>query len=137
MTPAVKVRQLDRTIPVLFRSADDPRSYCLVHSLRRPGTPTTGYTSALPGWGKMAEALHLAYPNIRGLALLVDGTEEAADPDCPGVAMPPAAPGRSPPTSCRRPWAASRTTPACAWRRTGPGCRCAMCGSAGRKTLPA
>lgn len=96
ISPAVKVRQLDRTIPVLFRSADDPRSYCLVHSLRQPGTPTTGYTSALPGWGKMAEALHLAYPNIRGLALLVDGTEEAADPDCPGVILPSCRPGPVP-----------------------------------------
>ena len=93
LSPVPLVRRLDRNIPVLFRSADDPRAYCLVRSLRHPGTPTTGFTSALPGWGKMAEALHLTYPKIRRLALLVDGTEEAVDPDCPGVAMPPCHPG--------------------------------------------
>ncbi|WP_022979154.1 hypothetical protein [Ideonella sp. B508-1] len=97
MSPVAKVRKLDHNIPVLFRSADDPRSYCLVHSLRQPGTPTTGFTSALPGWAKMAEALHLAFPRIRGMTLLVDGTREEFDPACPGVDMPPCRPGLIPP----------------------------------------
>ncbi|MCO5978361.1 hypothetical protein [Ideonella oryzae] len=97
MSPVAEVRKLDHNIPVLFRSADDPRSYCLVRSLRQPGTPTTGFTSALPGWAKMAEALHLAFPRIRGLTLLVDGTREEFDPDCPGVDMPPCRPGPIPP----------------------------------------
>jgi len=93
MSPVQKVRQLDRNIPVLFRSADDPRAYCLVNSLRQPGTPTTGFTSGRPGWAKMAEALRLSYPRIQGLTLLVDGTPIPSDPKCPGVEMPPCRPG--------------------------------------------
>lgn len=96
MSPLVKVRQLDRKIPVLFRSNDDPRVYCLVNSLRQPGTPTTGFTSGQPGWAKMAEALHLSFPQIRGLTLLVDGTAYPPDPDCPGVKVPPCRPGPVP-----------------------------------------
>lgn len=96
MLPLTYVRKLDRDIPVLFRSADDPRLYCLVRSLRQPGTPTTGFTSGQLGWAKMSEALQLSFPQIQGITLLVDGTPTPIDPDCPGVKMPPCHPGPIP-----------------------------------------
>ncbi|MCA6218155.1 hypothetical protein KGA65_16595 [Ideonella sp. B7] len=86
--PAQKVRQLNPTTPVLFRSSPDPRTMCLVRSLRQPGTPTTGYFSELPAEGKMVEALALAFPRLTGVAMLVDGRSSNPIPAACGANLP-------------------------------------------------
>ncbi len=98
LNPARWVRQLNPTIPVLFRSAPDPRAFCLVRSLRQPGSPTTGFFSDLPAEGKMVEVLKLAFPRLTGVTMLVDGRPSSplpADCDRQGP-RPPCRPGPVP-----------------------------------------
>jgi len=83
------VAQAGTPIPLLFRSSVHPLINCLVRDMRHPGTPATGYTSATWSEGKMAEALQLAYPQMRQVVMLVDGRPEPTEGDCPPPAPTP------------------------------------------------
>jgi len=87
-------------VPVVFDGAANPVAVCLVDSMTKPGRNATGYTSSLPEEAKMLEALSDAYPDVRHVAVLVDGHEtqpqcrpdgEPANPPTCGLGMGPRA----------------------------------------------
>jgi ABC-type uncharacterized transport system substrate-binding protein len=94
MTLAKVAQQQDDQVPIVFRGAADPVRMCLVKSLLRPSTNSTGYTSHLEATPKMAEALRDAYPKLRRIVVVV---EAGRQPEVPCGKEPPVPVGNAVP----------------------------------------
>lgn len=69
------------SLPVFFDSYHDPRRYCLVKSLTRPGTNATGVFGIPEIGDRMIQILTSAYPAIDEIIVIVD-SERLGQADC-------------------------------------------------------
>jgi len=71
-----------KTIPVVFTTGDDPVKVGLVESLNRPGGNVTGITTSfVEAVSKRVGLLHELMPKASEIALLVNPSSNAADPE--------------------------------------------------------
>jgi putative ABC transport system substrate-binding protein len=92
MTRARTVQRAEPARRIVFDGASDAEQMCLVDSNTRPGRSATGYTSHVAPEGKLVETLIDAYPDLREVVLLIDGSsapDRRPDPRTCAAASPP------------------------------------------------
>lgn len=73
--------------PLLFRMVGNPVSNCMVDRWRQPGGSATGHAHFLPAHAAQIQVLKQAYPELRHIVVLLEGSYDTSDWGC-GTAAP-------------------------------------------------
>jgi putative ABC transport system substrate-binding protein len=96
LAPALAAKSASATIPIVFRTGNDPIQYGLVASLNRPGSNVTGVNDIGADLGpKRLGLLHELLPRASRFAALVNPTNQATESNVAEATAAASAIGRS------------------------------------------